>query len=110
MPRQAKPTSATNSTGKIPYSRFQEAVLELQQEWENEGVLYYPPLDSASWTAQDWADDITREVEPIWEQQSLEAQERVCNYLEKKHKLKADIFHGKFVRLTHASTRSCYLS
>ena len=100
MPRQAKPSSATNSTGKIPYSRFQDALLALQDKWEEEGLVYYPPLDSASWKVLDWREYIEREIQPIWERQSLEAQKRVCNYVEKQRNLRADIFSAEFVSLT----------
>jgi len=85
MPRQAKPSSATNSTGKIPYSRFQDALLALQDKWEEEGLVYYPPLDSASWKVLDWREYIEK---------------RVCNYVEKQRNLRADIFSAEFVSLT----------
>ena len=106
MPRQTNQSNAAIPKDKIPYSRFQQAVLAIQRKWEEEGLVHYVPLNSASWTAKDWRTSLERDIdEKTWEEQLLEVQSRVCGSLERSRDRndEADIFSGMFVRSSLAS-------
>lgn len=79
-PPDIKPnhSAATNSSQMIDYSRFDKAVLAIQQKWESS---YHD--HEAHWLPSEWAAALEAEIEPNWARQTDQTREMLCQYLEK---------------------------
>lgn len=75
-------TRKIDSDDSVPFSRFEDAVQAVQEHWETK---WETKREQARWLPSQWAEDLVKEMKPVWQDssQSTAARHRAYEDLEK---------------------------